>query len=186
MRVVLEPGHGQGDPGAVGEGGITEAEVVTQLVRTMVLRTDENIRYEPKRRAPKLLGGLLALLNALRRNRPDVVMSIHCDWRGGRAAVYYWEKDPDVARMLASSKLADAVRTRLRDATGGEVLVRTAPYMREGKLFTPGILVRTALRAAVLVEAGPIGPVMATGRWQWSVTDALDRGLRDWRKTCRD
>ena len=62
-----------------------------------------------------------------------------------------------------------------------------APYMHNGKLFLPGILVHTATRAVVLVEMGFVSDVhvaeaMNTATWVARTASALDAGIRQWAK----
>jgi len=67
------------------------------------------------------------------------------------------------------------------------VVICPAPYMHNGKLFTPGILVNTAKRAAVLVEMGFVSDIhvaeaMNTIGWVARTATALDAGIRQWAK----
>ena len=195
LRVVVEAGHGSGDPGAVGPGGITEAEVVAIVARALALRTDEAVRYEVKRRPTKIMGGLNAVLNAIRRNQPDVVISLHCDAGASNrheGAVYYLKSDEMKVRGLASAKLADLIRQRMIGNVAETVTVKTAPILRarpDGStyLLTPGILHRTAKRAAVLIELGfisdpHVAAAFASPKWQWNAGRVIDEALREWAK----
>lgn len=195
LRVVIEASHGAGDSGAVGPGGITEAEVVAIVARSLALRTDEVVRYEVKRRPSKLLGGLNAVLNALRRNQPDVVISLHANAGASNrheGTVYYLRSDEMKVRGLASAKLADLIRQKMLRQIAETVTVKTAPILRgnpDGSTYwlTPGILHRTAKRAAVLIELGYISDphvaaAFASPKWQWNAAHAIDSAVREWAK----
>jgi N-acetylmuramoyl-L-alanine amidase len=186
VRVVINPGHGWLDPGAVGPTGLREQDVVRQVAIAVCACSGDGLEYEPKRQG-KL--GLFTLTRALRKNAPAVVVSLHCDAGTDhlhQSRITWWEGDPDGVRRQASARLANAI-ARTSGAYCESAKVVAAPYARsdKGKPFTPGILVNTATRATVLVELGFISDphteaAMRTGAWVNRAAAALDASLREW------
>ena len=189
MRVVLNPGHdGLRDKGAPGAAGVPEATVNRSVVLAMCALSDASLTYEPKRQG---ILGLWTLTRALRANPPDVVVSLHCDAakhhppciHEGR--IFQWAADPNYERRTRSLGLASSIREHAEGLMSEHVTIRTAPYLRDGKLFTPGILVHTATQAVVLVEMGFISDAhvaqsMNTAAWVARTAAGLDAGIRQW------
>jgi N-acetylmuramoyl-L-alanine amidase len=188
-RVVIEVGHGGGDPGAVVDG-VAEADVTRAVAQRLAARLDDAVTYALKRRAPGtgMYAGLRGLLRALRQNPPDVVVSLHCDSSASdpqvhRATVYWWEGDANAARRGASATLARCLARELEAGHAAQVaVVKAAPYARGGTQLVPGIL-RTGRRAAALVEMGYLSDAharaaMVTAAWQERAAEAIDRGVR--------
>ena len=186
MLVIVEVGHGAGDPGTPG-GPLppTEESVLTAVARALAGLSGMGVIYALKRRYPKVLGGLGRLLDEwrLRKQKADVVLSIHMDSAGpirrGLGA-YYWGDDPEQARREASLLLAKCIA----ECAAGRVV--RAPYRRaDGNWFLPGVLKNTAALAACLVEIDNLAnPYVeaATMMPEWAVRTAtmLDSGMRRW------
>ena len=186
MLVIVEVGHGAGDPGTLG-GPLppTEETVLTDVARALAAFSGAGIIYALKRRYPRALGGLGRLLSEwrLRKKKADVVLSIHMDSAGPirrGLAVYYWKDDPIWTRREGSLLLAKC----LADCAAG--VVKTAPYLRAGgQWFLPGVLRNTAQRAAVLVEidnlANPqVEQDTMDSRWAGRQAARLDAAVRIW------
>jgi N-acetylmuramoyl-L-alanine amidase len=105
-RVVLDPGHGGWDPGAIGPGGLREKEVTLDVARRVapilgregvqVLLTREDDRYVP-------LEERTARANAF---RADLFVSVHCN--------------------AAENHLRHGVETYVLDTTKDEIESRVA------------------------------------------------------------
>ena len=156
MRVCVNPGHdGLRDRGAPGAAGVPEATVNREVARALCALSDATLAYEPKGQS---ILGLWTLTRALKANRPDVLVSLHCNAAKHHppciheGQVYYWASDPDTERRTSSLALASAIREHSEGLMAERVVIRTAPYLRNGKLFLPGILDNTAKQAVVLVE----------------------------------
>lgn len=99
MRIVLNPGHGGADPGAVNEElQITEHAVCVEIVKRMqaALNCDVVIQIE----------GLSKAIAAINKLKPSLVVSVHCNAATNKAAngaetLYY--PGSAAGRMLAST-----------------------------------------------------------------------------------
>ena len=186
MLVIVEVGHGVGDPGTLG-GPLppTEESVVTAVARALAAFSGAGIIYALKRRYPRALGGLGRLLSEWRRRREkaDVVLSIHMDSAGpirrGLGA-YYWGDDPERVRREDSLLLAKCI------ADCAAVRVVRAPYKGAGgRWFVPGVLRNTAQRAACLVEIDNLANPQVErdtmdSHWAGRQAARLDAAVRMW------
>ena len=190
MRIVLNPGHdGIRDKGARGPTGLREAVVVREVAQALVGLGDERLSYEPKRQN---VLGLWTLTRALRRNPPDILVSLHCDSGNDHlheARVLRWADDPNRERRAGSEVLAGEIvlQAVLFAENARQMLAPYASAARRGRPFTPGILVNTATRAAVLVELGFLSDrhteaSMKSAWWIARAATALDAGLRSYVK----
>ena len=182
MRIVVEVGHSTKDPGAIGVANIREAEIVREVA--LRLQAISPV-YECKRRPP-IPGGLGILLACLRLNKPDIVISLHCDAgppdRDCGGAYYAYTSMP-------SRRLAELIVEQMRALSNPAARLHSAPYARsyKGKVtdYTPGILRGTAKEAAVLIELGnmkyePTAFAMVGERWQTRSATAIDNAVREY------
>ena len=182
MRIVVEVGHSTKDPGAIGVANIREADIVREVA--LRLQAISPV-YECKRRPP-IPGGLGILLACLRLNKPDIVLSLHCDAGppdrdcGGP---YY------TTALPGSRRLAELIAEKMKALSNPQAKLHSAPYAREHKgktiQYTPGILNNTAKEAAVLIELGnmkyePTAFAMAGERWQTRSATAIDNAVREY------
>ena len=188
MRCVINPGHdGLRDRGAPGALGVPEATINRNVVLAMCGLSDPALTYEQKRQS---ILGLWTLTRALHANPPDVLVSLHCDAAHHppcihEARIFNWIADPNYERRMRSLGLASAICEHTEGLMSQRVTIRSAPYLRDGKLFTPGILVNTATQAVVLVEMGFVSDVhtaaeMNKPAWVARTAAGLDAGIRQW------
>ena len=122
--VVIDPGHGGRDPGAVGIGGIQEKDIVLDIsfqvarlleqqgVQAVLSRTDDSeIDLEPRVSLAERLNATLFVsihANAINMSRPDV----------SGIETYYFDNGLDLARVIHSSILegTGATDRRVRQA----------------------------------------------------------------------
>jgi N-acetylmuramoyl-L-alanine amidase len=191
-EVVIEPGHGGRDPGAVGRV-LTEAAVVGRVAQELAARfSGPDVVYILKRR--NFFEGLTnklkldALLKWIRRRRDRIVLSLHCDSSPGEhhfAQVLWWAQDPDSRREELSRQLAGLlVNELMRQSVATSAHSLSCPYDRDGEPFTPGVLINTARDAAVLIEYGflsdrHVEDRMATPEWVQCAALATDRAVRE-------
>lgn len=79
-KVVIDPGHGGKDPGAVGPGGLCEKEVVLEIAKliAMELESDAGVKCILTRKEDVFvpLGRRAKIAN---REKADIFLSIHCN-----------------------------------------------------------------------------------------------------------
>lgn len=140
--VVVDPGHGGADPGAVGIGGIHEADIVLEIAEEVAAQLDEaglqavltrqddrEIDLEPRVRLAESLNADLFVsihANAISLSRPDV----------NGIETYYYD---------SGSALASSIHNSLVNATG-----MNDRGTRQARFY---VLTRTSM-PAVLVEVG--------------------------------
>ena len=188
-RVVINAGHEDlRDRGAPGAAGVPEATINRNVARALCAYSDELIQYEPKRQS---ILGLWTVTRALKANPPDVLVSLHCNAAKHHppciheCRVYWLTDDRCSERRADSLGLASSICQHSEGLMSQRAVICPAPYMHNGKLFTPGILVNTAKRAAVLVEMGFVSDIhvaeaMNTIGWVARTATALDAGIRQW------
>lgn len=172
VLVVLDPGHGGRDPGAVGIGGLRETDIVlevglrvAELLRrqgaevTLTRQDEREIDLEPRvatanRNDADLFVSIHA--NAISMSRPDV-----------NGVETYFYSSP------AAEALANNVQESLLEATG-----MNSRGVKEARFY---VLRRTTMPAA-LVELGFVtgaedAPRLADPRFRELIAQALTRGI---------
>jgi N-acetylmuramoyl-L-alanine amidase len=140
--VVIDPGHGGRDPGAVGIGGLQEKELTTWFsqrvqagleargIRTVLTRTDDReIDLQPRVDIAERVNATIFVsihANAINLSRPDV----------NGLETYYYSSGLTLARMIHNSVLAN---TDMRDRG-----------VRQARFY----VIRNTSMPAVLVETG--------------------------------
>lgn len=117
IRIVIDPGHGGVDPGAVGADGTQEKDVVLALAKRLARRLEKSGRYEAiLTREDDVFIGLRDRLALARRVQGDAFISLHADslaaptTRG--ASVYTLSEqasDEEAARLAHQENKADIV-----------------------------------------------------------------------------
>ncbi len=174
MRVVIDPGHGGGDPGAVGIGGIRESEVVLDISRQVVnllkqqgvdavltRSRDEEIELEPR-------------VAFAERANGDVFVSIHANaFDASRTDVngietYYYSGGGSGSRQLAQ-----LVQTSMIQSLGARDRgVRTANFYVIKNTSMPAILVETGF-----VTGREDADRFATASGRSQIAQAIARGI---------
>lgn len=159
--IVIDPGHGGSDPGAIGKVlGVTDANVgltVGQKLRdlleaqgaTVIMTRDTDVRVG--------LSDRPAMANEA---EADLFVSIHANSSTNTAPrgiqVYYYAPSTDAnlyAQSYVRKELADKVSTSLQAATGAKSEVRTANYAVLRENDRPSILVETGFLSNAEEEA---------------------------------
>ena len=106
VRIVIDPGHGGIDTGAVGQSGTIEKEVVLAYARVLAARLEQSGRYEVfLTREDDIFIRLAERVEFARRREADLFVSIHADsFRGGdiRGASVYTVSERASNEMAAA------------------------------------------------------------------------------------
>ena len=168
--VIIDPGHGGPDPGAVGIGGLQEKGVVLDIgrpvagflqqrgVQTFLTRSDDrDLDLEPRvQMAEKANATVFVSIhaNAISMSRPDV----------NGIETYYYQSGADLAQVIH--------QTILQSTGGVDRGVRTARFY---------VLRRTSM-PSVLVEVGFVtgrddAARLANPSYRTQMADAIARGI---------
>ncbi len=119
-KIVLDPGHGGKDPGAIGAGGLKEKNVVLRVARRLApkLRRRMGLDVVLTRNTDVFvpLKGRTAMANA---EGADLFLSIHANAshnrRAGGLETYYLDKTTDEATMKLAARENGTARRNLTD-----------------------------------------------------------------------
>jgi N-acetylmuramoyl-L-alanine amidase len=174
LTIAIDPGHGGGDPGAVGIGNIHEADIVLAIANQVtsllegkgvtVVQTrldDSEIELEPRvSQANRASANLFVSIhaNAIDLTRPDV---------NGIETYYYSDRSLALANSIHSSVVAGTGRPNRR--------------VRQARFY---VLKNTAM-PAVLVEVGFVtgaedAALLPTSDYQTQMAEAIARGILEY------
>ncbi len=168
--VIIDPGHGGPDPGAVGIGGIQEKEIVLDIssristileqqgVSTVMTRTsDIDLDLEPRvALAAQVRATVFVSIhaNAISMSRPEV----------NGFETYYYDSGYDLARMIQASVLKTVP---IRDRG-----VRSARFYVLRKSSMPSVLVETGF-----VTGAEDAANLANSGYRQRMAEAIARGI---------
>jgi N-acetylmuramoyl-L-alanine amidase len=174
VTIAIDPGHGGGDPGAVGIGGLQETDIVLDIglqvtalledkgVNVVLTRQDDReIELEPRvAQANRAQADLFVSIhaNAIDLSRPDV---------NGIETYYYADQSQALARTIHNSIL---------DATGRpDRRVRTARFY----------VIKNTDMPAVLLEVGFVtgaedAVLLADSSYRQRMAEAIARGILEY------
>jgi N-acetylmuramoyl-L-alanine amidase len=169
--VVLDPGHGGRDPGAVGIGGLQEKQVIFPIsLRVAELLEQQGVMVVMTRRNDATLD-LQARVDIANRARGNVFVSIHAN------AISMSRPDVNgIETYFASEngrRLASTLQASMLAATG-----MNDRGVKQARFF---VLRHTAMPAA-LVEVGFVtgaqdAPRLADPAWRETMAQAIARGI---------
>jgi N-acetylmuramoyl-L-alanine amidase len=129
QRIIIDPGHGGMDPGAIGPGGALEKEINLQVAlqlakilrqagaEVMLIReNDRDFSTSPKGYAQKKQEDLKARVEMINQAGGDMLISIHANsfptdkWSGGKT--FYERSSPE------GKELAKAIQQSLNNIMG--------------------------------------------------------------------
>lgn len=131
--IVIDPGHGGEDPGAIGPTGVTEksitlriAKVAQQLLKDagakVIMTRTTDTEVSPKHRQATDIDELQARCDIANKADADVFISIHMDSFASRKASgttgYYYEKGSPASKKLAASVQAAIVKQIKTESRG--------------------------------------------------------------------
>ncbi len=167
--VVIDPGHGGKDPGAIGIGGLREKDVVLSISQDVTqFLQQQGVRVMMTRNSDYFvsLQGRAAMAN---RARATVFVSIHANAVGGNRShvngleVYYY----------GNRSLADAIhRSILQTVNVRDRGVRRARFYVLRKTSMPAALVETGYVTGV-----EDNPKLRNAAYQRQMAEAIARGI---------
>ena len=169
--VVIDPGHGGRDPGAVGINGLQEKQVIFPIsVRVAELLEEQGVAVVMTRRTDSTLD-LQGRVDIAERARGNVFVSIHAN------AISMSRPDVNGVETYYASdsgrRLAAAIQASMLAATG-----MNDRGVKQSRFF---VLRRTSMPAA-LVEVGFVtgaldAPRLADPAWREAAANAIARGI---------
>ncbi len=170
--IVLDPGHGGRDPGAIGPSGLREADVNLRLASILKRRLERAYRVYMTRNGPAIGVSLSARCALANTEQADVFIALHCNSATNRdacGAETYHHPASAQGRALAERIQRGLVALGLKDRG-----VRTAEFY----------VLRHTNMPAVLVELGFISNPGDEARLQSidflnNAADAIAAAVRD-------
>lgn len=119
-KIVLDPGHGGKDPGAVGVGGLREKDVVLRVGRVLAPRLREEMGVDVVlTRNRDVFVPLKERTAIANREKADLFLSIHSNASRNRRAAgletYYLDKTTDEATLKLAARENRTARRNLTD-----------------------------------------------------------------------
>ncbi|MBW4689775.1 MAG: N-acetylmuramoyl-L-alanine amidase [Komarekiella atlantica HA4396-MV6] len=173
--VLIDPGHGGKDPGAIGIGGVREKDVILPIGRRIAAILQQNGVQAVLTRNSDFFVSLQGRVAMAERANADVFVSIHANAIGpGRSDVsgletYYYDSGLGLARIVHNS-----IRQSLSVRDRG---VRRARFYVLRKSSMPSILVETGY----LTGREDIAK-LRTSAYQNQMAEAIARGILQYLK----
>lgn len=177
--IVIDPGHGGSDPGAVGITGLQEKEVVLDVS----LRVADQLRAAGAEvimtRETDVFISLVQRVAISESAGADVFVSVHANAHpssaiGGTETYYYHNK----ATSNASFKLASSLQHELVGALGlRNIGVKYASFLVIRQTSMPSALVELAFLSNAHEES-----LMRTNEFRQNAADAIVRGIKNYFK----
>jgi N-acetylmuramoyl-L-alanine amidase len=139
--VIIDPGHGGNDPGAIGIGGLQEKNIILPIGQRVAQILQQNGLQVVMTRNSDFFVSLQGRVDMAERANADVFVSIHANSLGlGRPdvsglEVYYYDSGVELARVVKNNIL-QSVNVRDRG-------IRRARFFVLRKSSMPSILVET-------------------------------------------
>ncbi|AUT01232.1 N-acetylmuramoyl-L-alanine amidase [Nostoc sp. CENA543] len=168
--VMIDPGHGGKDPGAIGIGGVREKDIILPISQRIAQVLQQNGVQVIMARNADYFVSLPGRVQMAERAGADVFVSIHANSAGaGRPdvsglEVYYYDNGLSLARVVHNSIL-QGVNVRDRG-------VRRARFYVLRKSSMPSILVETGY----LTGREDVAKLQSTA-YQNQMADAIARGI---------
>jgi N-acetylmuramoyl-L-alanine amidase len=178
--VVIDPGHGGPDPGAIGIGGIREKDIVIDISRQVAAKleqqgvgvvltrsADRDLDLEPRVQIARRVNATIFVsihANAISMSRPDI---------NGLETYYYGS--------WSSRRLAALIHRSVLQSTGSRDRgIRSARFY----------VLRRTLMPASLVEVGFVtgredSPRLATANYRTLLADSIARGILEYLQNVR-
>ncbi|MBF2065210.1 MAG: N-acetylmuramoyl-L-alanine amidase [Calothrix sp. C42_A2020_038] len=178
LVVIIDPGHGGKDPGALGIGGIKEKDIILPIsIRVAQILQQNGVQAVMTRNSDYFVT-LQGRVDMAQQVNADVFVSIHANSAGaGRPDVngletYYYDSGLELARTVHSSILQSL---NIRDRG-----VRRARFFVLRKSSMPSILVETGY-----VTGQQDIAQLTTPQFQVQMADAIARGVLQYLRQLR-
>lgn len=189
VTVLLDPGHGLPDGGAVGINGTVEQEINLKIAKkisevleakgisVIMTRYDENGIWSEKSKTikAKKIEDMRKRLSIMKKSDADLFLSIHMNYFPDKSAsglhIFYTSKFSNI------KPLAENIQARMADITGAKMHIVKTP---DRSLY----LLNNATIPAILIECGflsnPEEEKKLTSddyqsRLAWAVSDAIEK-----------
>ena len=170
-RVIIDPGHGGSDPGAIGIGGLQEKQPVLDISRQVAALLEQQGVQVIMTRDRDYFVTLAGRTDLANRSGANLFVSIHAnaislsrpDVNG--IETYYYQSGSGLARSIHNS------------------LIQTFPYMRNrGVRQARFYVLRNTRMPATLVETGFVtgsqdAALLSDARWRSQMAGAIARGI---------
>ncbi|ABA21088.1 Cell wall hydrolase/autolysin [Trichormus variabilis ATCC 29413] len=175
LVVLIDPGHGGKDPGAIGIGGVREKDIILPISQRIAEVLQQNGVQVVMARNSDYFVSLPGRVQMAERVGADVFVSIHANSAGaGRPDVsgletYYYDSGLSLARVVHSSILRNV---NVRDRG-----VRRARFYVLRKSSMPSILVETGY-----LTGRDDAAKLRNSAYQRQMADAIARGILQYLK----
>ncbi|MCG6133243.1 MAG: N-acetylmuramoyl-L-alanine amidase [Nostoc sp. LLA-1] len=170
LRVVVDPGHGGKDPGAIGLGGLREKDVVLPISRRVAEILEQNGVQAVLTRDSDFFVELQGRVDIAKRANATLFVSIHANAIGDRPDVngletYYYESGNRLAQAVHSNILQNISSIKDRK-------------VRQARFF----VLRRSSMPSILVEVGFMtgqedNPRLGTQDYQNRMAEAIANGI---------
>jgi N-acetylmuramoyl-L-alanine amidase len=175
--IVLDPGHGGPDPGAIGPGGTQEKAVTLDIAKRVNKLLEAQGAKVIMARSADTDVSLSARTDIANKKNADIFVSIHInahtDSSIGGTTTYIYNGSSGTTRIKESSKLANSIQTELVKSLGlRDIGVKSANFA----------VVRTSNMPAVLIELAFISnpaeeKLLKTDSFKNKAAEAIVRGI---------
>lgn len=191
MCVIVDPGHGIPDGGAVGAGGTVEQKINLEIskklcevlegkgIQVIMTRTDENGLFSDGTLRDMKVKDMHKRLEIMKKSNADLFVSIHMNYFPGKSIhglrVFYSANHEEI------KPLAEQIQNKMSEITGAKT---TAVKTADKTLF----LMKNPPVPAILVECGFLSNIDEEkklndddyqSRLAWAIADAIEKYYKE-------
>lgn len=170
VLVIVDPGHGGKDPGAIGIGGLQEKNVILPISKRITQLLEQQGIQAVLTRDSDYFVGLQGRVDIAERANADLFVSIHANSMGSNRPdisgleTYYFDSGQRLAQAIHSNVLQNV---NIRDRR-----IRKARFYVLRKSSMPSVLVEVGF-----VTGREDSPRLATTAYQNQLAEAIVRGI---------
>lgn len=167
--VMVDPGHGGKDPGAIGIGGVQEKDIILPISKRIAQLLEEKGIQAVMTRDSDYFVDLQPRVDLAERANADLFVSIHANALPNRSDIsgletYYFDSGQRLAQVIHNSLLQNV---NIRDRR-----VRKARFYVLRKSSMPSVLVEVGF-----VTGREDAPKLSTSAYQNQLAEAIVRGI---------